>query len=106
MSDGYSLLSQTEQIDLLIEAAKANWREVECRDAVLAWDGQTFKTHPVTGKLVSDEAAQVPQWRYRGGRQAAWPQADFVVGKGCGAGGCRASAAHGIDHHQQPAPDL
>ena len=89
MSDGYSLLSQTEQIDLLIEAAKANWREVECRDAVLAWDGQTFKTHPVTGKLVSDEAAQVPQWRYRGGRRRLgrrlilwWAKAAALVAAG------------------------
>ena len=74
-----------------------DYRNIECRDAVLAWtalepafdaqcqllsrwDGVTFKTHPVTGELVPDEAAQVPQWRYLGARQAAWPQADFVVG--------------------------
>ncbi len=29
MSDSYSLLLKPEQIDLLIEAARANWREVE-----------------------------------------------------------------------------
>jgi hypothetical protein len=40
----------------------------------------TLKAHPVTGELVPDEAAQVPQWRYVGARQAAWPEADFVVG--------------------------
>ena len=44
------------------------------------WDGKTFKTHPVTGALVPDEAAQVPQWKYLRPRQAAWPQADFIVG--------------------------
>ena len=44
------------------------------------WDGTTFKTHPVTGEQVPDEAAQVPQWRYAGARQAQWPQADFIVG--------------------------
>ena len=44
------------------------------------WDGKTFKTHPVTGALVPDEAAQVPQWKYIRPRQAAWPQADFIVG--------------------------
>ncbi|GAB2522276.1 class I SAM-dependent DNA methyltransferase [Simplicispira piscis] len=74
-----------------------NYGNIECRDAVLAWDAQelayddagqllsrwdgtTFKTHPVTGELVPDEAAQVPQWRYVGARQAQWPQADFIVG--------------------------
>ena len=74
-----------------------NYGNIECRDAVLAWDSQepaydangqllsrwdgiTFKTHPVTGEPVPDEAAQVPQWRYGGARQAEWPQADFIVG--------------------------
>ncbi|MBP7453712.1 MAG: class I SAM-dependent DNA methyltransferase [Ottowia sp.] len=75
-----------------------NYGNIECRDAVLAWDAQelaydqangqllsrwdgtTFKTHPVTGEPVPDEAAQVPQWRYVGARQAEWPQADFIVG--------------------------
>ncbi len=74
-----------------------NYGNIECRDAVLAWDAQelaydangqllsrwdgtTFKTHPVTGEQVPDEAAQVPQWCYVGARQAQWPQADFIVG--------------------------
>ena len=74
-----------------------NYGNIECRDAVLTWDGRepaldahgqpltrwdgtTTKTHPVTGEQVPDEAAQVPQWRYLGARQAEWPQADFIVG--------------------------
>jgi hypothetical protein len=74
-----------------------NYGNIERRDAVLAWDaqevayddsgkllsrwdGSTFKTHPVTGEQVPDEAAQVPQWRYVGARKAQWPQADFIVG--------------------------
>lgn len=74
-----------------------NYGNIECRDAVLAWDaqelayddagqllsrwdGRTYKTHPVTGEPVPDEAAQVPQWRYVGARPATWPQADFIVG--------------------------
>ncbi len=74
-----------------------NYGNIECRDAVLAWDAQepaydehgqllsrwdgtTFTTHPVTGEQVPDEAAQMPQWRYVGARQAVWPQADFIVG--------------------------
>lgn len=63
---------------------------LECDDPELAydehgklltrWDGRTFKTHPVTGALVPDEAAQVPQWKYIRPRKAVWPQADFIVG--------------------------
>ena len=74
-----------------------DYRNIDCRDAVLAWDAQepahdaagqprtrwdgvTCKRHPVTGEPVPDEAAQVPQWRYVGARPAAWPRADFIVG--------------------------
>ena len=74
-----------------------DYGNIECRDAVLAWDSQepaygadgalltrwdgvSFKTHPVTGALVPDEAALVPQWKYINPRQAVWPQADFLVG--------------------------
>lgn len=74
-----------------------NYGNIENRDAVLAWDGcvpaldasgqpltrwdgVTLKIHPVTGESVPDEAAQVPQWRYSGTRQADWPAADFIVG--------------------------
>jgi hypothetical protein len=70
---------------------------IECRDAVLAWDdldlakdtegklltrwdGKTFKTHPSTGEPVPDEAALLPQWHYIAPRQALWPKADFIVG--------------------------
>ena len=74
-----------------------DYRNIEHRDAVLAWDGQepltdasgalvtrwdgvTFKTHPASGEPVPDEAALVPQWRYLNPRPAEWPQADFIVG--------------------------
>ncbi len=70
---------------------------IEHRDAVLAWDemdlaydadgalltrwdGKTFKTHPATGEHVPDETAVLPQWKYIGAKQAAWPQADYIVG--------------------------
>ncbi len=70
---------------------------IDCCDAVLAWDSQepayndqgrlltrwdgvTFKTHPVTGVPEPDEAAQVPQWKYQNARAAVWPEADFIVG--------------------------
>lgn len=74
-----------------------DFRNIECRDAVLAydaldyatdpdgkvlsrWDGKTMKPHPVTGKDVPDEAAQVPLERYHQPRPAMWPEADVVVG--------------------------
>ncbi|MEO8121129.1 MAG: DNA methyltransferase, partial [Rhodoferax sp.] len=74
-----------------------DYGNIECRDAVLAWDAQepahdaegrllsrwdgvTFRKHPVTGADVPDEAAQVPQWRYINPRKALWPRADFIVG--------------------------
>ncbi|MEZ5622751.1 MAG: type IIL restriction-modification enzyme MmeI [Burkholderiaceae bacterium] len=74
-----------------------DYGNIECRDAVLAWDrqepmrdeagnlvtrwdGQTFKAHPVTGAQVPDETAVVPQWRYVNPRAAEWPAADFIVG--------------------------
>lgn len=73
------------------------YQNIECRDAVLEydgtepltdengqpvtrWDGRTMKRHPVTGEDVPDESAQVPVLRYRNPRKAEWPQADYVVG--------------------------
>ncbi len=74
-----------------------NFRNIECRDAVLAydraepvfdangqavtrWDGRTLKKHPVTGESVPDEAARVPLLSYVNPRPAEWPAADFIVG--------------------------
>lgn len=74
-----------------------DFRNIESRDAVLAfdhvefvtdergvpvtrWDGRTMKRHPVTGEDVPDESARVPIERYVSPRKADWPDADFVVG--------------------------
>ena len=74
-----------------------DFRNIECRDAVLAydgmeyvlddqgipvsrWDGRSFKAHGVTGEAVPDEAARTPLERYINPRRAAWPEADVVVG--------------------------
>ena len=79
------------------EPVIGNFRNIECRDAVLEWDatepvlddrgkpvtqwdGRTTKTHPVTGEDVPDETAQEPVLRYINPRKATWPEADFVVG--------------------------
>lgn len=74
-----------------------NYKNIECRDAVLAWDrkeavldeklqpvtrwnGRTMKKHPVTGEDVPDETARVLVERYINPRKAEWPAAEFVVG--------------------------
>ncbi|MDP2171547.1 MAG: class I SAM-dependent DNA methyltransferase [Rhodocyclaceae bacterium] len=74
-----------------------DFRNIECRDAVLAydgmeyvlddqgipvsrWDGRSFKAHGVTGEAVPNEAARTPLERYKNPRPAAWPAADVVVG--------------------------
>jgi hypothetical protein len=91
-----------------------DFRNIECRDAVLAcdavetvldergqpvsrWDGVTTKPHPVTGEPVPDENARLPLQRYLNPRQAEWPQADFIVGNPpfIGAGGMRAALGDG-----------
>lgn len=74
-----------------------DFRNIECRDAVLdwdevtplldeagqpvtRWDGRSTKPHPVTGQEVPDENARIPAYRYHNPRPAAWPDADFIVG--------------------------
>jgi hypothetical protein len=79
------------------EPVLRDFRNIECRDAVLAydrvefltddagrpltrWDGRTMKPSPVTGEPVPDESARVPIERYVNPRPATWPEAEFVVG--------------------------
>ncbi len=74
-----------------------DFHNIECRDAVLAWDrieplldengrpvtrwdGRSTKPHPITGEPVPDETARIPAERYINPRPAEWPKADFVVG--------------------------
>jgi hypothetical protein len=75
-----------------------DFRNIECRDAVLAydepvefvvdergvpvtrWDGETMKISPITGEEIPDDTARKPVLRYVNPRKAAWPEADFVVG--------------------------
>ncbi|MEN9544187.1 MAG: hypothetical protein RLZZ598_1020, partial [Pseudomonadota bacterium] len=91
-----------------------DYRNIECRDAVLAydrtelatddtgrvitrWDGKSVKPHPATGEDVPDEAAQVPQWKYLNPRRAEWPETEFIVGNPpfIGAGAMRAALGDG-----------
>lgn len=79
------------------EPVLQDYKNIECRDAVLAWDsveplldgagkpvtrwdGESYKRHPATGELVPDESQRVPALRYLNPRKALWPDADFVVG--------------------------
>ncbi|MFZ2955580.1 MAG: DNA methyltransferase [Candidatus Ozemobacteraceae bacterium] len=79
------------------EPVLRKFANIECRDAVLAWDrveplldsdgkpvtrwdGQTVKNHAVTGEPVPDETARMAVYRYEKPRPATWPVADFVVG--------------------------
>ena len=103
-----------------------DYGNIECRDAVLAydreeialdangkpitrWDGKTFKKHPVTGENVPEETAQVPQWRYVNPRRAEWPVADFIVGNPPFIGSKRMRAALGdgyVDALQAAWPEV
>ncbi|MGH9966356.1 MAG: class I SAM-dependent DNA methyltransferase, partial [Pyrinomonadaceae bacterium] len=73
------------------------FHNIECRDAVLAydaeevvtddsgqpvtrWDGRTNKLNPLTGEDVPDELARVPVLRYVNARDADWPEADYIIG--------------------------
>jgi len=74
------------------------FKNIECRDAVLAYDGEpqpardeagdiktvwdrrSMKTDPVTNRDVPDETKRVPLLTYANPRPAAWPEADFIVG--------------------------
>lgn len=89
-----------------------SFHNIECRDAVLEydgrrvatdghgraisrWDGHTMKVDPVTGRDVPDEAAQVEELVYEKPRPANWPEADFIVGNPPFIGGGMKRAALG-----------
>lgn len=105
---------RTRGLASVAEPVVHDYGNIEHRDAVLAferaepaldaagntitrWDGTTFKTHPVTGEPVPDEAAQVVQWAYVNPRPAEWPAAEFIVGNPpfIGAGAMRAALGDG-----------
>jgi hypothetical protein len=79
------------------EPVLQDYKNIECRDAVLAydaeefvrdekgkpvtrWDGETMKKSPITGEDIPDERAQVPTYNYVNPRPAEWPEAEFIVG--------------------------
>jgi hypothetical protein len=80
------------------EPVLKNFKNIQCRDAVLAYDGEpqpardaagnakfiwdrrSLKTDTVTGREVPDESKRVPLLTYANPRPATWPEADFIVG--------------------------
>src|ERR1035437_9243797 len=80
------------------EPVLKNFKNIECRDAVLAYDGEpqpaldaagnaksvwdrrSLKTDTVTGRAVPDETKRVPLLTYDNPKPAEWPPADFIVG--------------------------
>jgi hypothetical protein len=80
------------------EPVLKKFRNIECRDAVLAWDGdpvpvtdesshpvtvwdrRSMKTDPVTGRDIPDESKRLPLLTYPNARPADWPETDFIVG--------------------------
>ena len=92
-----------------------NFRNIECRDAVLEWDdtepvldergkpvtrwdGRTTKKHPVTGEDIPDETAQETVLRYINPREFAWPKAEYIVGNPPFIGNKRMRLALGDGH--------
>jgi hypothetical protein len=74
------------------------FKNIECRDAVLAYDGEpqpvrdeagnvttvwdrrSYKNDLVTNRDVPDETKRVPLLTYVNPRPAKWPEAEFIVG--------------------------
>jgi SAM-dependent methyltransferase len=90
------------------EPVLRDYDNIECRDAVLAWDGDpelardehgapitrwdgiTTKKSPVTGEPIPDDTARIPVYTYRNPRPAEWPKADFIIGNPPYIGGWKA----------------
>ena len=69
-----------EHRDALIAYDAVEYVTDEVGKALTRWDGVTYKTSPITGENIPDDAARVPIERYRNPRKAEWPQADYIVG--------------------------
>ncbi len=89
-----------------------DYGNIECRDAVMAWDsiepvvdddgnpvtrwdGRTTKPHHVTGEEVPDEDARVQEVRYINPKKAEWPETDYIVGNPPFIGGWKLREAKG-----------
>ena len=91
-------VKQSGEATTVPEPVLRDYGNIECRDAVLAWDGDpelardehgvpisrwdgtTMKKSPVTSEDVPDDTARIPVWIYNNPRPAEWPSADFIIG--------------------------
>ena len=88
---------RTVKADQIAEPVLHAYGTIKEQDAILAWDrqeqlrdengmplsrwdGVTMKHHPITGEEIPDRDARVELYRYENPRQAAWPEAEFIVG--------------------------
>ena len=78
-----------------IEPVLREYKNIECRDAVLEYDGKEpdldaagkvrtrwggrMMKSPVTGEDIPDPTDQVTIYRYLNPRAAVWPEADYIV---------------------------
>ena len=80
------------------EPVLRKFHNIECRDALLAWDGdpvpvldemvqpvsvwdrRSKKIDPITGREVPDESKRTTLLSYPNARPAEWPRADYIVG--------------------------
>jgi hypothetical protein len=67
------------EADALLSYARTEADRDGAGRPVTRWGGRTAM-HPITGEQVPDLADQVLVLRPVGGKQAAWPAADFIVG--------------------------
>ena len=106
---------RTRALSDIHEPIIRKFHNIECRDAVLAWDsvervkdqndqflsrwdGRTTKKHSVTGEDVPDEAARLEVVKYVNPRKADWPVADYIVGNPPFVGNKRMISALGEDY--------
>ena len=111
------------------EPVLEKYDNIECRDAVLEWDGppggvdvkdergvpvtrwdgETTKADPITGMQVPDESHRMVLKAYPNARRAEWPEADFIVGNPPFVGGWLMRKAFGdgyVDAYRAVYPEL
>lgn len=83
--------------DVIRDPVLRDFKTIECRDAILAWDrkelrrgedgtietvwdGTTHTINPATDEEIRDESARVEIYNYITPRPANWPVAEFVIG--------------------------